>query len=236
MTTRSIKLVAILAAAALGCNKTATGPAYNPQIPTDWVSAVTNPYFPLVPGTTYQYQGQTSAGLETNTVEVLTGTRMVNGVAATVVHDRVYLDGALIEETYDWYAQDGVGNVWYLGEDSKEIANGQVVSTEGSWEWGVDGALPGIIMWGDPAAHIGEEYRQEFYAGVAEDWAKVLTLDQSVNVPYGNLTGCIATEDRNGLEPDQPRQNKSYCRQIGLALEVVAGGGERVELVARTTP
>ena len=134
---RSLNLTAILVAAA-ACSNSPTGPAYNPQIPTNWAANVTNPYFPLVAGTTYQYQGQTSDGLETTTVEILPGTRLVNGVAATAVHDRVYLNGNLIEDTYDWYAQDSVGNVWYVGEDSKEIENGQVVSTAGSWEWGVD--------------------------------------------------------------------------------------------------
>ena len=100
----------------------------------------------------------------------------ISGVTATVVHDQVFLDGELTEDTFDWYAQDADGNVWYLGEDSREIENGQVVSTEGSWEWGVDGALPGIIMWADPADHMNEEYRQEYLKGVAEDLAKVVAL------------------------------------------------------------
>ena len=231
-------MLSVVAVAAEGCDGSSTGPArpdYNPQIPTDWVSAVTNPYFPLVPGTTYQYQSHTDQGLETITVEVLQNTRLVNGVAATVVRDRVYLNGELIEDTDDWYAQDGAGNVWYLGENSKEIENGQVVSTEGSWEWGVDGALPGIIMWADPAAHVGEEYRQEFYEGEAEDFGKVVDLDQNVDVPFGSFTGCIKTEDRNALEPDE-LENKYYCRQIGVVLEVSGNGGERVELVNVTTP
>lgn len=147
--------------------------------------------------------------------------------------DKVYLAGSLIEETLDWYAQDGAGNVWYLGEDSKEIENGQVVSTEGSWEWGKEGALPGIIMWADPGAHIGENYRQEFFRGEAEDWAKVLAVGQTVNVPYGNLTGCIKTEDWNGLESGG-RENKYYCPGVGLALEVKVEGGERLQLLSKT--
>ena len=243
MTARTIKhlvtmttLAAALAAAGCSGGSTDSGSdnPYNPQIPTNWVSAVTNPYFPLVTGTTYQYQGQTAEGVETVTVEVLPGTKMVNGVAATIVRDRVYLDGALIEDTADWYAQDGAGNVWYLGEDSKEIANGVVVGTEGSWEWEVDDALPGIIMWGDPAAHVGEEYRQEFYEGEAEDWAKIVAVDQSVDVPEGNFTGCIKIEEWSGLEPSQ-REYKFFGPQIGNVLEI-STNGERSELVSRTTP
>lgn len=236
MRKRFIGLVALaaVAAAPLACGKSATAPEYVPQLPATWVATVTNPFFPLVPGTVYEYEGRTSAGLETTRVEVLTGTRMVQGIAATVVRDRVYLDGALIEDTYDWYAQAADGTVWYLGEDSREIENGRVVSTEGSWEWGVDGALPGVIMWGAPASHLGEEYRQEFYEGEAEDWAKVVAVDVSVTVPNGTFTGCIRTEDWNALERGS-REQKVYCPQVGFVLEI-GGSGERIELVRRTTP
>ncbi|MGI9077779.1 MAG: hypothetical protein ACR2G6_10725 [Gemmatimonadaceae bacterium] len=238
MSVRSFTLMAMFAAAATGiagCSNSSTepnGPAYKPLIPTNWASAVTNTSFPLVPGTTYQYQGQTNEGLETTTVEVLGGSKVVNGVTATIVRDRVYLAGNLIEDTFDWYAQDGAGNVWYLGEDSKEIQNGQVLNTDGSWEWGKDGALPGIIMWADPAAHIGEQYRQEYYEGEAEDFAKVVAVGQAVDVAYGSFTNCIKTEDWNSLESGG-REFKFYCPGVGMALEVKIEGGDRVELVSR---
>lgn len=234
MTSRSIALAAVLLITVPGCNGDATGPSYNPDIPAVWASAVTNGFFPLVPGTILQYSGQTAQGLETTTVEVLSTTKLVNGVPATVVLDRVYLDGSLIEETYDWYAQDADGNVWYLGEDSKEIDNGQVVSTEGSWEWGVDGALPGINMWADPTAHVGEKYRQEFYRGVAEDFGKIIAVDQSITVPAGSFTGCIRTEDWVGLDPGAPREHKTYCPQVGQVLETGADGSEPIELISQT--
>ncbi len=208
---RAILTMLVLAA----CSGNPTGPTYQPDLPATWASAVTNTFFPLTPGTVLQYSSQTAQGLETIRVEVLSTARSVNGVAATTLLDQVYLDGALIEETYDWYAQDTDGNVWYLGEDSKEILNGQVVSTEGSWEWGVDGALPGIYMWADPAAHIGTAYRQEFYRGVAEDFGKVITLDQSITVPAGAYTGCIVTEDWVGLDPSQSPEHKTYCPGVG---------------------
>lgn len=212
-----------------------TGPDYNPEIPTAWATAVTNSYFPLEPGTTYTYEGETEDGTESIVVEVLNETRMVNGVEAAVVRDRVYVDGALVEDTYDWYAQDTAGNVWYLGEDSKEIEDGEVVSTDGSWQWGVDGALPGIIMWADPAAHVGEEYRQEYYQGEAEDWAEVVALNETVETPFDNFTACIRTEDSNALEPGV-LENKWYCPEIGFVREVkVEGGEETVALVEVTT-
>jgi hypothetical protein len=226
-----VAFLAVVAVAVVACKDSPTSPDYDPMLnPADFVAAVTNPFFPLVPGTTYTFEGETDVGTETVVVEVLNQTKVITGITATVVRDRVFVDDELIEDTFDWFAQDAEGNVWYLGEDSKEIENGVVVSTEGSWETGVDGAKPGIIMWGDPAAHLGEEYRQEFYEGEAEDWGKVVALGQSVVVPYGSFTGCIVTEDRNGLEPGS-LENKSYCPGIGVTLEVKVGGGERVELV-----
>jgi hypothetical protein len=228
---RTLGFVGCAIVTAVGCSEDPTSPPYTPTLPTAWAAAVTNSYFPLVPGTTYEYRAQTDEGVETVVVEVLAQTRIVNGVTAVVVRDRVSINGTVVEDTYDWFAQDAAGNVWYLGEDSKEIRNGQVVSTEGSWEWGKQGALPGIIMWADPAAHVGENYRQEYFRGEAEDWARVVAVNQSVTVPYGAFSGCIKTEDWNGLERGG-RETKYYCPTLGTTLEV--GGDERVELVRVT--
>lgn len=223
MIARSMLPVVVLVAVVPGCSNSPTGPNYDPQLPTVWASAVTNPYFPLVPGTVYQYSGQTSAGVETVTTTVLAASRTVNGIPAVEVHDEVFLDGNLIEDTYDWYGQDDAGNVWYLGEDSKTISNGQVTGTAGSWEWGVSGALPGIQMWADPSAHVDEKYRQEFSRGVAQDLGKVIGLDQAVTVPAGSFTGCIKTEDKNELMPNEAVENKFYCPQLGLVSSVDLG-------------
>jgi len=227
-----IALVAVVGCGA--CNDDPAGPPYEPTLPTAWASAVTNEYFPLLPGSVWHYQGDTGEGTETIVVEVMPQARTVNGVAATVVRDRVYLDGDLVEDTYDWFAQDAAGNVWYLGEESKEVRNGQVVGTEGSWEWGLDGALPGIIMWADPAAHVNEAYRQEYYRGEAEDWGKVIGVAESVQVPHGSFTGCIRTEDWNALEGrSRSLEYKYHCRGIGTMLEMPADDpDERIELVA----
>ena len=202
--------------------------------PASFVATVTNPFFPLIPGRTWLYEA--NDGSETNTVEVLSDTRTILGISATIVHDQVFTDGELTEDTFDWYAQDGEGNVWYLGEDSREIENGEVVSTEGSWEAGVNGAQAGIIMWADPGAHIGEEYRQEFAEGEAEDAGKVLAVNESVTVPFGNFTGCVKTEDTNLLEPGSA-ENKFYCPDVGTTLEYPAQSpNERTELVELSGP
>jgi hypothetical protein len=181
-----------------------------------FVDAVDNPWFPLPAGAKWTYHADTPDGFEVNTVEVLEETRDVNGVTATVVYDLVYLGDELIEETWDWYAQDSDGNVWYLGEDTCEYEGGECVSTEGAWEWGVDGALPGVVMWADPVVD-GQPYFQEFYEGEAEDVGEVLGVGESVEVPAGSFTDCVRTADTNRLEPDVVEQ-KLFCAGIGNVL------------------
>ena len=145
-----------------------------------------------------------------------------------MVEDRVYLEGELIEETFDWYAQDKEGNVWYMGEDSAEYENGVKVSTEGSWEAGVDGAQPGIIMKANP--RVGDSYRQEYYAGEAEDMAAVVAVDQSVSVASGDYNGCIKTLEWTPLTADS-EEYKYLCPDVGLALETLGDGSEPIGLV-----
>jgi hypothetical protein len=181
-----------------------------------------------VPGTINYYEGVSGGAAQTDSVEVLSDTKPILGINATIVHDRVYTGGVLSEDTFDWYAQDKDGNVWYLGEDTRELnASGRVVSTEGSWEAGVNSAQAGIIMWADAAAHIGEEYRQEFARGVAEDLGKVVAVDQTADVPFGSFTGCVKTEDRSALERGV-LENKFYCPNLGIALEQTVQGGDDV--------
>ena len=142
----------------------ASGAPYAPTIdPASFVEAVDNAYFPLVPGTRWVFEGSGDAEKEVDTVTVLDETRVVMGGTRAVVRDEVTLDGEPVELTDDWYAQDADGNVWYFGEEKAEYEDGEVVSTEGSWEAGVDGAQPGIVMPTDPV--IGVAYRQEYYAG-----------------------------------------------------------------------
>ena len=201
-----------------------------------FVTVIDNAYYPLIPGTTFEYRTETANGVETNTVEVTSETKTILGVTATVVHDQVFLDGQLTEDTFDWFAQDTDGNVWYLGEQSCEVVNEQCVSTGGSWEAGVDGALPGVVMWADPAAHKGTAYQQEFLVGKAEDVAKVIGLNAKVDTPYGSFTGCLETMDWSPLE-NSSREHKFYCPGTGLVLELAPSSGhERSELVGIVKP
>ena len=204
---------------------------YRPEIdPADFVDVIDNPYFLITPGARYIYEGETEDGLERIEVEILAETREVMGVTTTIVRDTVYVEGELIEDTFDWYAQDKDGNVWYFGEETKEYEAGEVISVAGAWEAGVDGALPGIIMYADPAAHLGETYRQEYYQGEAEDMAEVFSLSESESVPYGSFDNLLAIREWNPLEPGVV-EHKYYASGVGLILEMmVEGGSERVEL------
>jgi hypothetical protein len=203
---------------------------YNPQIdPADFVSGIDNPYFPLTAGTTFTYEAETADGLERDVVSVTDDTKLILGVACTVVTDRSTLDGVIEEDTVDWYAQDKEGDVWYFGEYTTQFENGVPVGHTGSWEAGVDGAQPGIVMPADPQP--GASYRQEFLEGVAEDMAKVLRLNARVSVPYGGFDGCLVTKEWSPLEPGAI-EHKYYARGVGLVLvEELKSKTVRVELV-----
>lgn len=225
-----VLLVGLVILASSGCGGTATEITDTQTIdPANFVDKVDNPYFPLVPGTTYVYEGQTEEGVEHVEDYVTLETRDVLGVSCIIVRDRVSVDGELVEETFDWYAQDKDGNVWYFGEDAKEYEGEQVESTAGSWEAGVDGAQPGIIMKAKP--QVGDSYRQEYYEGEAEDMAEVLSLTESTSVPYGSFDNLLKTKDWTPLEPGIA-EHKYYANGIGLILEeVVEGGSGRIELI-----
>jgi hypothetical protein len=200
------------------------GEPYRPEIdPANFVEVIDNPHLPLIPGTELSYEGLSDGERETEEFVVTEDTKEVMGVTTTIVLDRVYVGGELAEETYDWFAQDRAGNVWYFGEASADYEKGKVVSTKGSWEAGVDGALPGIVMLADP--HVGNAYRQEFYAGEAEDTGTIIKLGQTVTVPYGTFEDVLVTEDRNPLEPGV-LENKYYAPGIGVVYEELVSGGE----------
>jgi hypothetical protein len=183
--------------------------AYTPNIDSaDFTTTIDNEYFPLKPGTTFVYQG----GTQRDQMTVTHSTKKVMGVECVVVDDRAWEDGKLVEKTYDWFAQDDKGNVWYFGEDTKEYENGKVVSTKGSWEAGVDGAKPGIMMQAEPK--VGQTYRQEYYPGEAMDMARVLGLNASVKVPYGSFDHVLETKEWTPLEPVL-FEKKYYVRGVG---------------------
>lgn len=203
---------------------------YFPDIdPDQFVEGVDHPFFPLTPGMTYIYKGESDGTGEHIEVYVTHETREVMGIECVVVRDSVWEDGELVEDTFDWYAQDKDGNVWYFGEDSSEIEDGEVISKAGSWEAGIDGALPGVIMWAKP--EVGMIYRQEYYEGEAEDMAEVIQLNASESVAFGSFEELLVINEWNPLEPGAA-EHKYYAEEIGLVLELKVEGGEgRIELI-----
>jgi hypothetical protein len=182
-----------------------------------YTTNVDNPWMPLAAGSVWVYR----EGKAVNRVEVLPQTKVVNGIRARVVHDTLKEKGRLVEDTFDWYAQDDKGNVWYLGENTKEYSGKGPPSTAGSWEAGVKGAKAGIVMQAKPKA--GQSYRQEFLKGEAEDNARVLSLDEQTQVPLGHYKPTLMTREDTPLEPHLT-EYKFYARGIGTVLTVATSG------------
>ena len=198
--------------------------------PQDFTTRIDNRYWPMTPGSRWVYREDGENGhTQRVTVTVTAHTRKVAaGVRARVVHDVVTEGGRVVERTSDWYAQDREGNVWYLGEDTTEFAQGGGASREGSWEAGRDGAQAGVIMPAHP--HPGLRYRQEYYAGHAEDRAEVASLHGRARVPFGRFENLLVTRDSNPLSRG-PAEHKYYAKGVGPVLGV-SGGGSREALVS----
>lgn len=199
---------------------------------TDFIpgAAIDNPYFPLVPGTTMKFLEKDGIKTAENLVEVTQDSKTIGGVKCVVVHDTLSENGALTEDTYDWYAQAKDGTVWYFGEDTKEFKPGGQVDSKGSWEAGVKGAQAGIIMPG--VATPGKPYRQEYLAGEAEDMGQVVALGESVTVPAGTFTDVVRTKEWSMLESGS--EKKWYARGVGVVREE-ATAGEVATLISITT-
>jgi hypothetical protein len=215
--------------------------SYNPEIDPDaFVDdkgdplPIDNKDWPMVPGTTFVYEAETDDETELNLVTITHDTKVVTGVTCVVVFDREYEDDLLTEKTWDWYAQDDHGNIWYFGEKTEAYEyddDGNLIdtSTEGAWEAGIDGALPGIIKMGKPRP--GTSYRQEYLEGEAEDMGKVLSLRAKVNMDFGTFRRCMKTKEWTPLDRGNV-EHKCYAPGVGLVLIAeLKGKTKYVELV-----
>jgi hypothetical protein len=199
--------------------------------PADFTNEIDNPYFPMVPGSRRVFrETDAQGGVRRVVVTVTKATKTIIGIETRVVHDIVTEDGQVTEDTYDWYAQDSQGTLWYMGEDTKEYENGKLKTTEGSWQAGVDDAQPGIIIPAHPKP--GMTYREEYFAGQAEDGAEILSLNAHAKVPYGTFDHVLQTRNYTPLEPDLVEE-KFYVSGVGPVLEItVTGGSDRTELLS----
>ena len=203
-----------------------------PKMPAAFVGQIDNPYLPLEPGTTLTYKGKLDEQPAKDVFSVTDAKKVILGVSTTVVHDQVFVKGELTENTFDWFAQDANGNVWYFGEDTKELENGQVVSTEGSWEAGVNNARPGIFMPATP--QVGQVFKQEDAKNVAEDCTRIVDLHATVKTQYVSSKDALKTEEFSLLEPGV-LDNKYYVPNVGLAREqTIQGGSDVLDLVSVT--
>lgn len=202
--------------------------------PADFITGINNPYFPLKPGSVFHYiNSYIDHGKlvhENIDVTVTYDTKKILGVTCEVVHDFVKIKGKLSEDTYDWYAQDKHGNIWYFGEYTKKYDNNNNYDTTGSFEAGVNGAMAGIAMWGDILAHVGIKYYQEYSLGIAEDEAKILKTNSTAKVAYGVFNNCVETAETTKLTPGEV-EHKFYSRNLGQIL-TVTNLGEREELIS----
>ncbi len=198
--------------------------------PADFVSQIDNQWWPMAPGSVWvSRESKIEGNFAKVRVEVLDRTKEIVGITATVVHDTLTKRGVMRENTFDWYAQDTCGNIWYLGENTREYKHGEVVSTEGSWETGVDGAQAGVAVPADP--QVGLKYRQEYLAGEAEDNAEVLSLSEQVQVPYGHFRNVVLTKETTPVEP-RVLEYKFYVMGVGPVLAIgISGGSDREELL-----
>jgi hypothetical protein len=230
------QIIALAGAAAMALG---AGPQDLPQggepvtlDPSRFTTRIDNPWWPMRPGSRWVYRETDPEGTRQRVVVTVTSrTKLIaNGVRARVVRDVVTEDGRPVEKTDDWYAQDAAGNIWYLGERTVEYENGKPVSTKGSFEAGVDGAQAGVIVPARP--RVGMRYRQEHYAGHAEDAGEIFARGQQAEVPFGHFRRVLMTKDTNRLEPDV-LEFKFYARGVGPVLAIgVSGGADREELVS----
>jgi hypothetical protein len=191
-----------------------------------------NAYYPLKPGTVARYRGSDEGKALHERVATTHATKTIQGVRTTVVLDVLRrADGSVAEKTRDWYAADNAGNVWYFGEATATYnKHGKVMSTEGSWQAGVDGAKAGVIMPADPKPT--DAYRQELYRGQAVDQAWIVQRQATVAVPYGTLHHAVRSFEWSRLEPGV-LSVKFYAPGLGIVREKdLAGGSEVFELVS----
>ena len=219
---RTLALAAAAIGLALGVAATAAGGS-----PHGFTARVTNPWFPLKPGTRYEYVGIKDGRPSRDVVVVTHRARTIESAPCVAVSDRLYVEGKLHERTTDWYTQDRQGNVWYFGEDTAELdRNGRITSREGTWLAGKDGAEPGIYMPAHP--RVGQSGRQEYYKGHAEDHFRVAAVISTVS----GAPVSVLTEETTPLEPGVV-DNKLYVRGVGTVTELtVKGGDERNQLIS----
>ncbi|WP_165985338.1 hypothetical protein [Streptomyces sp. YIM 98790] len=206
------------------------GPTFDPE---DFTTTIDNPYLPLEPGTRFTYRSAEGEGGTEAVVEVTDETTDILGVTVRIVAETVSVDGVVVEESRNWFAQDGEGNVWTFGADLNVVEDTEIAPTPGALAAGRDGAHPGIAMPADPQP--GTVYPTRDTALYAET-VEVVSVDESVEVPHGSFRDVVVTEETDPLNPEAVH-HRHYAEGLGLVLrEQVEGGGDRLRLTAVDRP
>jgi hypothetical protein len=218
-------------AAELSAQSSATPPNVDLDA-VGFVRRIDNAWWPMANGASWRYRRIAGGKTTRIVVTVSNHKRTVRGIEATAVRSVSFVNGRRTEDARAWYAQDRVGNVWYLGRDARQYANGALVGTAGSWEVGVDGAEAGIVI---PAnAKVGSAYLRERRGGAAESRGRIVSADQAVEVPGGVFARTLVTEKTTLLEAPR-RQHTIFARGVGPVLTIdVSGRSGRIELVRFT--
>ncbi len=173
-----------------------------------------NPYFILEPGYQLYYEGRDDEKAVTLTITVLDETKKVGDVVTRIVEERETSGGEVIEVSRNYFAVcKRTNNVYYFGEDVDIYKNGKVVSHEGAWLSGRDGAKFGLAMPGSPL--LGARFQQEVAPKTAMDRCEILSLSEKMETPAGTFENCLKIEESTPLEPGT-KESKYYTSGVGL--------------------
>ncbi len=185
-------------------------------------TVITNPFFPVVPGTKWRWKGQYRGLPYVQADWVPHYTRLIDGVVTQPVIDEDIVSGRIIAGSIDYYAQDDQGNVWYLGETTSHYVNGKLTDHADSWIAGRKGALPGIFMPAHPALR-SPHYQQEYAPNLAADVARVINTSASTCVPLHCFQDTVEFLETSVLNPGVVSA-KYYAPGVGLIKENTLAG------------
>ncbi|MHC5023809.1 MAG: hypothetical protein ACYTGG_07845 [Planctomycetota bacterium] len=180
-----------------------------------------NPWFPLQPGHQLYLEGEDDGAIVTLLITVLPQTRRIDfewkgeliSVNTRVVEEREYEDDELVEVSRNFFARcRDTDSVYYFGEDVDIYEDGEIVSHDGAWLAGVDGATPGLIMPG--TFLLGSRYFQEMAPDIAMDRAENAEMGLRVVTPAGTFDDCVLVDESSAIEPGT--SEKIYAPGIGL--------------------
>jgi hypothetical protein len=176
-----------------------------------------NPFFNLVPGFQLVLEGEDEKEEVRVEITVLDETEMVDGVETRVVEEVETKDGELAEISRNFFVIcEETKSVLYFGEDVDIYEDGVIVSNDGAWRAGEDGAEPGIIMPG--TILLGSRYFQEIAPGIAMDRAEHVRMNVTVETPKDIFAGCIEVKETTPIEPNA-KDIKIYAPGIGLVVD-----------------